>query len=180
MQITVGGVPGAGKTTIGKLLAKELGYDFYSIGSIRRKLASERGLTISEFNNLPENTDKQVDNYQKQLGEKEDDFVVEGRLAFYFIPNSVKFFFDCDLEVAAKRILKDQRDSEESYEDLQDSYKALKERMANDSKRYEKYYGLDCYDKKNFDHIIDTSSLTIEQVLKRALYFLENLGKKES
>ena len=46
MQITIGGMPGSGKSTIGKMLAKSLGYKYYSIGEIRRELAQKRGLTM--------------------------------------------------------------------------------------------------------------------------------------
>ena len=167
MQITIGGVPGAGKSTIGKMLAKELNYEFYSMGNIRRKIAAERGLTINEFNNLPENTDQQVDDYQTKLGKEGDNFVVEGRLAFNFIPNSIKLFFDCGLNVAAERIFKNQRESESTYKTVDESYNALKKRMQNDSERYQKHYKIDCYDEKHFDHIINTTELTMDEVLKK-------------
>lgn len=169
MQITIGGVPGSGKSTVGKMLAKELGYEFYSIGKIRRKLAANRGLTINEFNDLPENTDKEVDDYQTRLGKEEDNFVVEGRLAFHFIPNSVKFYFDCDLHVAAERIYKNQRQSESKYESIDHSYKALKARMQNDIERYERHYGINCYNTKHFEHVIDTTNISIDEVLKKVL-----------
>ena len=75
MIITISGRAGSGKSTIGKLLAGKIGYRFYSIGSLRRELASKLGFTIQELNKLREEqdfTDKQVDDYQKALGEKED------------------------------------------------------------------------------------------------------------
>lgn len=54
-QITIGGVPGSGKTTCGKKLAKILGYEFNSIGTIRRKIAYEKfGISINELNFLEE------------------------------------------------------------------------------------------------------------------------------
>jgi len=169
MQITIGGVPGAGKSKVGQMLAKELNYEFYSIGSIRRKLAAERGLTIDEFNNLPENTDELADNYQTKLGKEGDNFIVDGRLAFHFIPNSIKLFFDCDLHIAAERIFKSQRDSEHKYETITESYNALKKRMQNDVERYQRHYQINCYEKKQFNHVIDTSNLSIDEVLKKVI-----------
>ena len=37
------GMPGAGKTTVGKMLAKELGRDFYELGPKRFKIKWENG-----------------------------------------------------------------------------------------------------------------------------------------
>ncbi|HII15831.1 MAG TPA: AAA family ATPase, partial [Nanoarchaeota archaeon] len=42
MQITIGGVPGAGKSTVAKLIAEKLGYKSYSMGAIRREIAGSR------------------------------------------------------------------------------------------------------------------------------------------
>ena len=38
MIITISGLPGSGKSTIGKMLAKKLGYKFYSMGDLRGKI----------------------------------------------------------------------------------------------------------------------------------------------
>lgn len=176
MRIALGGVPGAGKSTVAKLIAEKLHYDFYSVGSIRRKLAMDRGLTIDEFNSLKEDTDTMADEYQKRLGETSDNFVIEGRLAFYFVPNSVKIYFECDLGVAAERIMKDPRNSEKVYKNASDAKKALKERMANDTSRYKKLYGIGCYNPKHFDYVIDTTRITIDEVVKKVL---GKLGQKK-
>ncbi len=168
MKITIGGMPGAGKTVVGKYLAEKLGLKFYSMGSIRRSMAEKRGLTINEFNDLKENTDKQVDEFQRELGKKEDDFIFEGRLSFHFIPDSVKIYFDCDLKVAAQRIFKTSRTTEQKGSSVEETCRNLKGRIENDRKRYSKYYKVDCYDKKNFDYVIDTTKLSLEEVEKKA------------
>lgn len=169
MQITIGGVPGAGKSTAARLIAEKLGYDFYSMGKIRRKIAEERGLTIDQFNSLPENTDEMVDEYQRKLGKTGDNFVNEGRLSFYFMPQSVKIYFDCELNVAASRIFKDQRSSERAYAAIEEVVDDLKKRMDNDRQRYGKYYNIDCYNPKNFDYVIDTTRLTLDEVVDKVL-----------
>ncbi|MBU0540313.1 AAA family ATPase, partial [Patescibacteria group bacterium] len=67
MIITISGVPGSGKTTVAKILAERLGMKFYSMGDLRGKMATERGLTIDELNKLGETeafTDNDVDTYQ--------------------------------------------------------------------------------------------------------------------
>ena len=71
MIITITGEPGSGKSTIGKRLAKELGYGHYYIGQIRRDAAKKKGMTLAEYNKYGEahpETDIEVDDYQKNLG----------------------------------------------------------------------------------------------------------------
>ncbi|MFH0752376.1 MAG: cytidylate kinase family protein [archaeon] len=169
MKITIGGMPGSGKSVVGKFLAGKLGYQFYSIGSIRRDLAAKRGMTINEFNQLNENTDQEVDDFQKRLGAEKDKFVIEGRLSYHFIPDSFKIYFDCDLRVAAERIFKTSRTTEDKGDSPEETYDKLRERVDNDCKRYGQYYNLNCYDTAQFDYVIDTTNLSLEEVKKRVL-----------
>ena len=176
MIITISGMPGSGKTTVAKLLATKLNYKYYSIGDMRGKLAQERGMTIDELNRLGEKeswTDKEVDEYQKKLGKTEDNFIVEGRTGFHFIPNSKKMFFKVDFKVGAERIFKDQRPDEQDYESVESTLKWIKQRMESDKKRYLKWYNINCWDENNYDTIIDTTDLTPEQVVEKILEFIK-------
>ena len=70
MIITVSGKPGAGKTSLAKNLAKRLGYKHHSMGGIRKLMAKEKGLSITEFNKLAEkdpHSDRHVDEFAKRL-----------------------------------------------------------------------------------------------------------------
>src|SRR5260221_8570041 len=147
MIISISGVPGSGKTSVAKLLAKQRGMTFYSMGGLRGKMALERGITIDELNRLGETdptTDTSVDDYQRELGKKEDNFVIEGRLSWHFIPNSFKIFLGCDLHEAAKRIYgarknETSRDDEPLYANVEQAEKDIANRMASDDLRYQKY-----------------------------------------
>jgi len=172
MQITVSGTPGSGKSTVAKLVAKRLGYKYYSIGGLRREAAKKRGLSILEFNRLKEDTDKEFDDFQKKLGQK-DNFVVDGRLSFHFIPKSVKFDFTCDIRVGAERIFKDQRGSEKRYESVEKASEGIKKRMENDKARYMARYGINPFDEKHYDYVIDTTKITVEQVVDEVMKKLE-------
>ena len=69
--ITLSGQLGSGKSTVGKLLAKKLGYTFYSTGNAQRKIAAERGLTTLELNKLSmtdSSIDEQIDSVFKEKG----------------------------------------------------------------------------------------------------------------
>ena len=175
MIITISGLAGSGKTTVGKALAEKLMYKFYDIGTFRKKMAAERGMTIEEFNKLGETesfTDKDADSYLENLGKTEDNFVVQGRLAYYFIPYSVKVFLNVSLDKAAQRIKKDsnnpERNSESQHSPLEIIRRLSKDRDDSDKVRYKKWYGIENYrDPKHYDLVIDTSNITAEQVVQK-------------
>jgi len=50
---------------------------------------------------------------------------------------------------------------------------ALKEREESDIMRYKKYYNLDVSDENNYDLVIDTTHLTIEQTVENILEYLK-------
>ncbi|MBI2129626.1 cytidylate kinase family protein [Candidatus Woesearchaeota archaeon] len=182
MIITISGKPGSGKSTAGKLIAKKLKLKHYSVGDLRREIAKKHGLTIDELNKVGENeewTDKEADDYQKELGLAEDNFIIDGWVSFYFIPNSIKIFLDVDLHEAARRIFKDQRPSEEHKNTVDEVFKMIKHRLEETTRRYEKHYGIkDFTDKKYYNLIINTTSLTIDQVADKILDFVKNKTKK--
>ncbi len=179
MIITISGQAGSGKSTVGKILADKLGYVYYSIGTLRRRMAKERGIRLSELNRLGEAeefTDREVDEYQKKLGKKKGNFVVDGRLSFHFIPNSVKIYLKADLKTRARRVFTDERIAE-GFKSLKDAENELKDRERSDLFRYKKYYGIKFIDKKNYDIVIDTSHITAEEVAEKILNFLKEKGK---
>lgn len=168
MRITLSGGPCSGKSTVAKILAQRLKLKHYSMGDMRGKMALDRGMTIDELNKLGEKedfTDKEVDEYQRKLGENEDNFVIDSRLGFYFIPQSYKVFLSVNEKVAAERLLKaPKRPDEPEYKTIDDVLNKLRERVDSDNRRYQKYYKIDYTDKKQYDLVIDTTSFTPEQV----------------
>lgn len=183
MIITISGLPGSGKTTVGKLLAKKLGFRFYSIGDLRGKMATDRGLTIERLNEIgmkEDWTDKEADEYQKELDEKENNFVIESRLGFHFIPKSLKVFLEVDIKTATQRIFKHQRPDEERKETPEELEESMKRRIENDKTRYKKYYGIeDFMDRSHYDHVVDTTNLTIDRVVGKIIEIVKKLPNKD-
>ncbi|MEK7607173.1 MAG: (d)CMP kinase [Patescibacteria group bacterium] len=175
MIISIGGAPGAGKSTIAKILAERMGLPHYSMGTLRREVAKKRGMTIEEYNKLGEtdpSTDREVDEYQKQLPEK--DFIIDGRMSWHFIPSSFKVYLTVDERVGAERIFSalqksDERNEGESLTSADAVLASNRKRIKSDKKRYAKYYGKDAYDTKNYDLVIDTTHTTPEGITEKIL-----------
>lgn len=180
MIITISGKPGSGKSTVADRLAERFGMKRYSVGDFRRELAKKRGMTIAEFNLLGEKeefTDKDADNWQKEIGIKENNFIIDGRLSFYFIPNSIKIFLSVRKEVGAERVMRHDRE-EEKVETIEEAIEKLDQRIKSDIKRYKEYYNLNPYEKNKFDFVLDTSDLSIEEVVERVMGFVEKSNEK--
>ncbi len=183
MIISIGGNQGSGKSTLAKRLAEILTWPRYYMGGLRREAARKRGLTLAEYNKLGEkdsSTDLEVDNYQKELGETLDNFVIEGRTSWYFIPQSLKIYLDVSDEVGAKRIFNEKRQGEdkamESYEDV---LKSVKIRRNSDRKRYLEFFAIDSYDLNNYDYVIDTTELTSDEVFAKVYLIITEALDKE-
>ena len=169
MRITIAGMPGSGKSTVSRFLEKKFGLKRYNMGELRRRMATERGMTVQELNKLGEKeawTDKDVDDYQKNLA-KEDDFVIDGRLSWFFIPDSIKIFLKVDPKIGAERIFQEQRGEErgeKKWKNAGEVERFNEERLKSDVKRYESLYHINPYKLENYDIIIDTSGMTIEEM----------------
>ena len=182
MIISINGPEGSGKSTLAKKLAETLGWPRYYMGGLRRKMAKERGLTLEEYNKLGETdptTDKEVDDYQKKLGETEDNFIIEGRTSWFFIPHSLKLYIDVKDTIAAARIWKDlkensvKRNEGKNLDSVSDVLKSIRRRQKSDIVRYKKYYKIDVHDKSHYDFIINTSKLSADEAFAEILSFVK-------
>lgn len=179
MIITISGMPGSGKSSVAKLLAKKIGYKRFSSGDFQRDLAKERGLTIKELGDLEAKDpaiDMLVDKRQEEFGKKQDNFVMDTWLGAKFIPHSKKIFLSADENTRAKRIFNDktnkQRMDSEKLESFEETKSNMIKRDKVNVKRWKRYYDFDYTDKKNYDLVIDTTNITIEQVVQKILDFV--------
>lgn len=163
--ITLSGKPGSGKSSTADRVAELLGYEHYSSGDVVRKALKAKGLTLAEYNNKAEgdhSIDHEIDAELRRLRE-EDNIVIDSRLGFYWIPESFKVYLDLDIDIAIARIFKDTNENEyrimsgESGASMQEIARSVKERLANETRRFRALYGIDPYKKENFDLVIDTS-----------------------
>jgi len=171
--ITISGDIGSGKSTTGKLICKKLDYNYLSTGAIQRQIAEDMGLTTLELNHLTDSRkdiDDKIDSYTKALDGTEDDYVVDSRLAWHFIPSSYKVYLLCDEDVAAQRISKDQeRGSDESNREVNHLVLKIKERRKSEQERFQRIYGINFGDLSNYDQLIDTAYFSPEEVVSLIL-----------
>ncbi|MFA5333613.1 MAG: cytidylate kinase family protein [Candidatus Nanoarchaeia archaeon] len=173
MILTITGDLGSGKSTVAKLVSKELKLNYYSTGQMFRKLAVDMQVSFKELNDLAKKDkriDKRIDDYQKKLGKTENDFILEGRLGFHFIPKSIKICLRVEPKEAARRIMTDNR-SDEKFKTLKEAEESIKSRARIEKQRYEALYKINIDDDKNYDLIIDTTKIPATEVAKKIIKY---------
>lgn len=178
MIITISGRPGSGKSAVALRLAAKLGWRHVSAGDFMREMASERGMSILELSRAAEDgdsIDREIDARTVRLAEDSDRFVMDARLGWHFIPQSFKVFLEVDPEVAARRIYEAGRGTERENITLAETERAITSRTESERKRYLGYYGLDYADHEQYDLVVDTSELSIDQVVDEVLGHLDDL-----
>lgn len=180
MIITISGTPGSGKSTVARTIARELNLKHYSAGDFMREMAESRGISLMELTKqagIDTSIDKEIDERTRHLALK-DNFIIDSRLAFHFIPKAVKIFLKVDPKVAAERTWKDisaqKRHTEQQLKSEKEVYDAIVKRQQSEIKRFKEYYGVDFLDLNNYDFILDTTHLTIEQSVQKVLDFVKS------
>jgi cytidylate kinase len=78
-------------------------------------------------------------------------------MAFYCQPDSFKVFLDIDDDEAARRIFNDKERIGDEYDSLDAVKKATKKRKEKNIKRFKELYGIDIFDTKNYDLVVNTT-----------------------
>ncbi|MFT4250328.1 MAG: cytidylate kinase family protein [Candidatus Woesearchaeota archaeon] len=168
--ITFSGHNGSGKTAVSKEVAKQLGFSWWGMAEITRAHAEELGISILEHDRMVANNpdiDRELDKKLAELSSKED-IVVDSRAGWHFLPESIKVFLTASEAVRAQRAFSGQR-SNEKYATVEDARRGLAERIEVFRSRLQKLYGINVYDEKNFDIVIDTSDMSVEEVVMKVL-----------
>jgi cytidylate kinase len=176
MIITISGMPGSGKSTTAKLLAKKLGYKHYSLGDYMREKATARGMKIEAYIKQADHEPQinvDADNYQKNLGKTQDNFVIDGRISWKFIPHSFKVFLHLDPKTAGARVFADhqagKRHTDQELKTLKDAIADVTDRLETERTQYKNQYHIDFTDPKNYDLVVDTAHHTVESAVDAIL-----------
>jgi len=159
-KITLTGDLGSGKSTVSRLLCEHTGFEYISTGKVQRQLAQELGLDTLEMNRRADtdpSIDERIDGIFVALGHDPKGYVIDSRMAWFFLPDSFKVFLKTDVHVAVQRILNDPDRNSEQYETAEEAVQKILARKASENARFLEKYGADCADLNNFDLVIDTA-----------------------
>jgi CMP/dCMP kinase len=172
-KITIFGLAGTGKGTAVNILKERLGYRSFSGGDFARETARKLGITLLEIDELSK-TDKNIDIERDKViadfGRNNDNFIVEARLGWYFIPDSFKICFICDFDERTMRIAR------REYKDIEVVRRETIQREKSIYERFDKYYGIKDFETTpKFDLMIDTTKISPEEIVQ---IIIDNLKEK--
>ncbi len=174
MHITISGRLGSGKSTVCRILSGEYGYEIYSTGTIHRRIAAEKGISALEMNHLMATDlsfDHMIDDAVTRISREQKDrtLIFDSRMAWHFACDSFKVFMHIDPAIAARRVMGDDRGEVEKYTDADDARRQLLERAMAENTRYKRIYGADNLDYRNFDLVIDSATISPDEVARHIL-----------
>jgi cytidylate kinase len=175
MKVTISGESGSGKTTVGKLLAEKLNYQFFSGGYFFRKKAEEHGMNIIDFSVYAEkhpeidlDQDKMILDFMKN----NDNIVMESRLSgvlAYQEAMAVKIYLNASFHVRSKRLIN---------RDAGTDVKHILARSRSEILRYMEFYGFDYRVFSYYDYIIDTDNFAPEIIVESIMKYIGDIKTK--
>lgn len=169
VRLLLSGLSGTGSTTAAKQIARDLGLEYIYGGQIFRGMARERGISLEELAESLERdqeTEREIDRRLVAAG-REDNVLIEGRTIGWIFPRevpAVRIWLTCDLEERLRRV--------QGREHHPRSAENLLRREASDNRRYQALYGIDPGDFEPFDLVLDTTHLSVTEVVERIESFL--------
>ena len=188
LTIIISGMPGSGKTTIAKTIAKKYGLKYLCGGDALKEMAIARGFKpggvewweteegrrfFAERERNPE-FDKEVDRILLEKA-KQGGVVITTRTLPYLGAPGIKIWLAVSQEERARRIAgRDKIHFEQALE-------KIKERDSKEKAIYKRYYGFELdVDLSPFDFIIETDKLAPRQTAAETIKFIEAQKKIKS
>lgn len=171
-KITLTGDLGSGKSAVSRILCEQTGFEYISTGRIQRKIAEDMGVDTLELNRRADTDptiDQRIDSIFIELNQDPKGYVVDSRMAWFFIPGSFKVYLQTDVQVAALRIMHDPLRDSEQYTTQEEAVQKILARKASENARFLSKYGADCTNLDNFDIVINTTARTREEVAQLIL-----------
>jgi predicted cytidylate kinase len=167
MIITISGLHGTGKSTIGKLIAQRMNLKYYSTGQAFRDLAKEMKMTLEEFTDYVEenpDVDKKLDKKIIEIAQK-GNIIIDSQLSAYILDSIAQFkiLLTCPLELRVKRM------AERDKTSYQNKLNETIIREESELERFEKLYRIDLNNVKIYNLILETENLTVEEIVEKII-----------
>jgi len=171
--VTVGGPPGSGKSTAGRIVAERLGLDFRSAGEVFRAEARARGLSVEEFNRYAEGhpeVDRELDRAIQALATPGR--LLEGRIQGALCRrNGIPVHA---IVVTASEEERVRRVAARDRQPVAEARERLRLREASERARYLRDYGIDL-DREVGDLAVDSTVKGPDEVASEIVAFVRAL-----
>jgi len=183
--VTVSGGVCSGKTQLTKKISQVFKFEIYDLGSEFRKVASRKRMSIEDFVGYLSNHPQEALHYDisasyeaiKTIGswnKNNRGIVAEGQLTGWYgtflkslgRENVFKMYLECDLETRIQREMKRSCTSKKGARE-----KLRREEL--DRLRWQQEFGIRVDVSSIYDLVINTSNLSLEEVVKRGVIFVE-------
>jgi CMP/dCMP kinase len=153
--LTIGGPPGSGKSTAGRLVAEKLGLDYRAAGNVFRAEAERRGLSVEAFGHYalahPE-VDRELDRAMQRAAHP--GVLLDGRIQGPLCRrHGIPVYA---IIVTAREEERVRRVAERDHQTLAEAAARVKEREASERERYHRFYGIDL-EREVADLTVDSS-----------------------
>jgi len=163
MRITVSGLPGSGTTSLSRYLSEHHGFTMISAGEVFRQCAKEHNMELAEFGRLAERDpayDKMIDARQKEIAEKKENIIVEGRLSGWMVEKAdLKIWLFAPISCRLERIL-----FRDQIADIITAKAITLEREHCEAARYRQYYDIDINDLSIYHLILNSEHWGISEL----------------
>lgn len=170
MIITISGPPGSGTSTLKDNLEEAYDCHVISGGKIFRKMAQDKGLTLSELTQKAEDNtsidnelDKRIEKYAKNfqrgnIKQQYDHLIVESRLSAWLAPDEAyNIWLTASLEERCRRV-----------DGRKETVQELKDREQSERSRYIRMYDVDIEDHNLYDLMINTEYHSVDETFSIA------------
>jgi cytidylate kinase len=162
-RIVLSGDLGSGKSSVAQELSARLRWRVVGSGDVQRAIAARMGLSTLQMNWLAEekaSIDAEIDGALAALADQDEPLIVDARMAWHFVPDSLKVHLVVAPSVGAERLLKGRFSAVEQYSSMEDARTGADVRFASERRRFLLKYGVDIARLRNYHVIADASDAT--------------------
>ena len=168
--VTLGGPPGSGKSTAGRLVAERLGLEYRAAGNVFRAEAERRHMTVEAFGHYalghPE-VDRELDRAMQRAARPGT--LLDGRIQGPLCRrHGIPVYA---IVVTAREEERVRRVAQRDHQSPEEAQRRVREREESERERYRRFYGIDL-DREVPDLAVDSTDRPPHDVAEAIVAFL--------